>query len=152
MHLGHGSLLVLDSASALEATSYCHRIGLALACSVGGQILSGDGIRGFLCRLDLRYEVLDRDDMGKQLASLVGILSDAAVHFTPEVLLQLDFQERELGTKVFSEYLEADDTEIARHLTMLAAVEGVPSLVEGWSAAVAPVTNYPVSVATVART
>jgi hypothetical protein len=72
--------------------------------------------------LKIKYDVLIDDEMGKQLACIFGILSDAAVHFTPEFLSRLDFKERDSGTMLFSEYLETDEQEIAHHLKMFAAV------------------------------
>ncbi len=72
--------------------------------------------------LKIKYEVLDEDVMGKDLGKLMGVLSDSAVHFTPEFSSHLDFQERDDGKAIYSEYLEADDHEIAQHMRMLAAV------------------------------
>lgn len=72
-------------------------------------------------KLNLRYEVLDGDELGKQLGLLVGIFSDAAVHFTPEFFSRLDFQDRAGGKKTYSDYLQADDSQIAGHLASLAA-------------------------------
>jgi hypothetical protein len=72
--------------------------------------------------LKIKYGVLDGDEDGMQLGTLVGILSDGAVHFTPEFYSYLDFQEQDNRTMMFSEYLEDDDEEIARHLRMLGAV------------------------------
>lgn len=72
--------------------------------------------------LKIKYGVLDTDGMGKQLGTLVGLLSDSAVHFTPEFFSRLDFQQPNDGKIMFSEYLEIDDEEISHHLRMLGAV------------------------------
>jgi hypothetical protein len=73
-------------------------------------------------KLRIVYDVLKGDVIGEKLACLIGILSDSAVHFTPEYLSSLDFQERSHGTVVFSDYLEADEDQIAQDVKMLAAV------------------------------
>jgi hypothetical protein len=73
-------------------------------------------------KLRIDYDVLRGDVLAEKLACFIGILSDAAVHFTPEFLLRLDFQERKHGTVMFSEYLEADEGQIAQDVKMLAAV------------------------------
>jgi hypothetical protein len=73
-------------------------------------------------KLKINYEVLVGDEMGEQLANLIGILSDAAVHFTPEFLSRLDFENRASGTMVFSQYLEIDEQALADHVKAFAAV------------------------------
>ena len=72
--------------------------------------------------LAIKYEALNGDPLAEALQQESGMLSDGAVHFTPEYLSRLDFQERKRGTEIHSEYLESDDKEIARDLKMLAAV------------------------------
>jgi len=73
-------------------------------------------------KLKLSYELLNDDPMAKELGRLIGVLSDAAVHFTPEFFSHLDVTEQNAGAELFSQYLETDDGEIARHLWMFAAV------------------------------
>jgi hypothetical protein len=72
-------------------------------------------------KLRIDYDVLRGDVLADKLATFIGILSDAAVHFTPEFFSRLDFQERKHSSEVFSEYLEADEHQIAQELKMLSA-------------------------------
>ena len=55
-------------------------------------------------KLRIDYAVLSGHVLAEKLACFIGILSDAAVHFTPEFLSRLDFQERKHGTQLFSQY------------------------------------------------
>ncbi|MFN0168680.1 MAG: hypothetical protein ACKV22_19830 [Bryobacteraceae bacterium] len=73
-------------------------------------------------KLKIDYDVLKGDALAEKLACFIGILSDAAVHFTPEFLSRLDFQEGKHGTAIISKYLEADDHQLALDLKMLASV------------------------------
>ncbi len=75
-----------------------------------------------LPKLKIEFKVLEGDPLAEELQQEMGMLSDGAVHFTPEYLSRLDFQERKRGTEIHSEYLETDDREIAGDLKMLAAV------------------------------
>ena len=43
-------------------------------------------------RLRIEYDALQGDALAEKLAVLIGILSDGAVHFTPEYLSRLHFQ------------------------------------------------------------
>ena len=75
-----------------------------------------------LPKLEIKFKALDGDPLAESLQQQMGILSDGAVHFTPEYLSRLDFQERKRGTEIYSEYLESDDREIALAHKMLATV------------------------------
>jgi hypothetical protein len=73
-------------------------------------------------KLKIEYEALKGDSLAEKLATFIGMLSDGAVHFTPEFFSRLDFQNRNHGTHIFSDYLEADDQQIAGDIKMLGAV------------------------------
>ena len=73
-------------------------------------------------KLKIDYAAVNGDFAAEKLACFIGMLSDAAVHFTPEFLSHLDFQDRKHGTELFSDYLEDDERTIAHHLKQLAAV------------------------------
>jgi hypothetical protein len=73
-------------------------------------------------KLKIEYEALNGDALAEKLATFIGILSDGAVHFTPEFLSRIDFQNRNHGAQVFSDYLEADDQKIAGDIKILGVV------------------------------
>lgn len=72
-------------------------------------------------KLRIDYDVLKGDVLAEKLATFIGILSDSAVHFTPEFFSRLDFQERKHGGEVFLDYLEAGEDQAALELKMFAA-------------------------------
>jgi hypothetical protein len=73
-------------------------------------------------KLTINFNALKGDPLGDEAALQMGILSDIAVHFTPEYLSNVDFTVVDGGSQLYSDYIEDDDAEIARYLRSLVAV------------------------------
>jgi len=73
-------------------------------------------------KLNVNFSALKDDPLADKAGLLMGILSDVAVHFTPEYLSNVDFTVVDGGSQLYSDYIEDDQDEIARYLRTLVAV------------------------------
>jgi hypothetical protein len=58
----------------------------------------------------------------QSIGNFIGIISDAAVHFTPEMLSRMKFKAASEAGTIYLSYLEPDHVAVARDLAMLGAV------------------------------
>jgi hypothetical protein len=72
--------------------------------------------------LKIQYSVLEANKLGQKMATLIGILSDASVHFTPEFISQLNYKHDQSGKSIYLEFLEERVDEQARAIKLLSAI------------------------------
>lgn len=72
--------------------------------------------------LKIQYSVLEANKLEQKMATLIGILSDASVHFTPEFSSRLNYKHDQSGKFIYLEFLEERVDEQAREIKLLSAI------------------------------
>lgn len=72
-------------------------------------------------KLTIGFDGLSGDQLSRKISAVKGALADSKVHFTPEFLSEIDFQERPVEGILFSNYLVDDEHAQAQSFKMLVA-------------------------------
>lgn len=88
----------------------------------------------------IKFQEIQNEPLINDLDNILGVLSDSAVHFTPEYFINLDWEERRDASgegSMFLHYFHRDAREIERSLIYLAAahlkiLEVFDRCLDGW--------------------